>query len=164
MTEPMHVRKYQNQMWICTAKNAYQQYSCSFKCENNNKDLLCMHPRSVDMQWLSCSACCNSKFRWIILKTDIRFLSFFNFEVEFRAILFLHLLNNTLHIIVFSSSMETFIFDGTNSICVEVNICKTTGAWKIDWIQLFVGLTYQYKTRRIGCFNRDILRKWYLIT
>ena len=32
MTAPRHVRRYQNWRWISTAKNAYQQYSCSFEC------------------------------------------------------------------------------------------------------------------------------------
>ena len=35
----------------------------------------------------------------------------------------LYLLNNTLHIIAFSSSMEDLIFDGTNRICFEVHFC-----------------------------------------
>ena len=32
MNAPMHTRIYHNWRWICTAKTAYQQYSCSFKC------------------------------------------------------------------------------------------------------------------------------------
>ena len=61
------------------------------------------------------------------IKTDIRFYSFFKHEVLFGAILILDILNNTLHIISFSSSMINILFDGTSLICVEVHLCETTG-------------------------------------
>ena len=44
------------------------------------------------------------------IKTDI---SFFNIEVVFRAILIVDIINNTLHIIAFSSSMQISFFDVT---------------------------------------------------
>ena len=62
------------------------------------------------------------------IKTDISFSSFKKLEIVFRAILILDILNNTLHIIAFSSYMENFLSDGNIYICVEVHLCKTTGS------------------------------------
>ena len=44
----------------------------------------------------------------MILKTDIRFSFIFKLEVIFREIFILDILNNTLHIIASSSSMENY--------------------------------------------------------
>ena len=41
--------------------------------------------------------------------------------------------------------MENLIFDGTDNCFVELNLCETTGPWKIDWIQIFDRLAYQFK-------------------
>ena len=60
------------------------------------------------------------------IKNDFSFCKVL-LEVVFRAILILELLNNTLHMKAFSSSMENFLFGGTILICVEVHICETTG-------------------------------------
>ena len=76
------------------------------------------------------------------IKTDISFKK--ELEVVFRSMLILDLLNNTLHIIAFSISMENILFDGTMYICVEVHLCKTTGLLKRDWIESFATTAYLY--------------------
>ena len=55
-----------------------------------------------------------SMFKYQVLMTVIKMISeFFKLIVVFRAILILDLLNNTLYMIEFSSSIKILIFDGT---------------------------------------------------
>ena len=73
-------------------------------------------------------------------KIDISFYSFFKLEVVFRAILILYLLNNTLHFIAFSSSMEIYFLIVLTKVVLMYTFVKLQDTEKETEFNFLLGL------------------------